>query len=102
MPPRRLPFTHHLAPTGASATAEAPVESPATAAPEDTAGQGGNGDLDGESAVPAADPAAEEPPADGGSAEVTDGDTAEALAAPTQMIETLGAQMLCPPLRGEG
>ena len=32
--------------TGASAPAEAPVESPATPAPEDTAGQGGDGDLD--------------------------------------------------------
>ena len=84
-------------PTGASATAEAPVESPPTAAPGGTAGQGGDGDPGGDSASPAADPAAE-PPADGGSAEVPDGDTAEALAAPSETKNTLGDEILGSPV----
>ena len=86
--------------TGASATAEI-VQEPPTAAPGDTAGQGGDGDSDGGSASPpAADPAAE-PPADGGSAEVPDGDTAEALAAPSETKNTLGGEISGSPRREE-
>ena len=97
MPPRR-PFTHHLAPTGASATAEIVEESPPTAAPGDAAEQGGDGDPDGDSASPAAADPAAEPPTDGGSAEVPDGDTAEALAAPSETKNTLGEEIFGSPV----
>ena len=87
--PRSFPFTHHLAPTGASATAVI-VQEPPTAAPGDTGAEGGGGDPDGGSASPAAaDPAAEPPAGDGPAdqrelTEVTEDVALEALAAPME------------------
>ena len=76
--------------TGASEPATEPAEAPATKVPEGTAGQGGDGDLDDDSASPAASSAAKQPPVDDGSAKEPEADAAAALAAPTQTMEAAG------------
>jgi len=82
--------------TGASGTTDTAQESPPTAAPGNTGGQGGDGDPDGGSGTPAAASDAQ-PPSDEGplawaheSPEVTDDVAAEALGAPPENV-TLNA-----------